>query len=537
MTEDRSLRDGVSRRRLLAALSGAGTMAVAGCSEGASDPSDPSTAPTSSTETVTETATTTETTTTASATLRLQSLSLSRATVGQFQPATLTATVANTGGTTFDGYAAVDVDDTEVHSRGLSLEPGASTELSSEVTAGVVGDHEVALRALQYPDETRVIRASRTLSVSRYPDAFVGVDGTEFTCGGGSLYLNGSNDQQVVASQVPEERIDRVFRLAADLGMNVMRVFGFGVPWTNQPAQPSPGEYSERFFRRFDRIIAAAKRHGLRLVVPLVNNNNSVDSVSQYVSWVDGASEHNDFYEVEGCRTLYKQYVEHVLTRENSLTGLEYREDPTIMLWELGNELNCRWPKKYPLDWIREMGAHVKSLDDDHLLATGVRGLQWGAGGKQSWRDRITEDTTMVKSNRPAVVDAVSIHFYPDPSMADVEDPAGELRDIIRAGHEVVGKPVYLGEFNWGVRPDEGETVASRNERLSGWFDVAAEERLSCAIVHEISTPEISNLKSGNRGPHSIIPAEDDRTAEILRGHSEWARSTSTSFCPGGTSQ
>lgn len=524
MAEGSPGRDCVSRRRLLAALSAVGGTALAGCN-GASTPTDQST----------DTTTATATPTASPANLRLQSLSLARTTTGQFQPASLTAKLANVGGTTFNGFATVDVDGTEVHRREVTLDADASTELTAEVTTGVPGDHDVSMQVLQYPDETRVVGATRTVEVTRYPDAFVDVDGTEFTCGSGSLYLNGSNDQQVVASQIPEERIEQVFGLAADLGMNVMRVFGFGVPWTNQPAQPAPGEYSGQFFQRFDRIIAAAKRHGLRLVVPLVNNNRSVDSISQYVSWVDGASEHNDFYEVEECRTLYKDYVEYVLTRENPLTGLEYREDPTIMMWELGNELNCQWPKKYPLDWIREMGEHVKSLDDNHLLATGVRGLQWGAGDKQSWRDEITEETTMVKSNRPDDVDAVSIHYYPDPDMSDIEDPAGTLREIVRAGHEMVGKPVYLGEFNWGVRLEKGETIAIRNQHLGEWYDVAAEERLSAAIVHEISTPEISKIKSGSRGIHNIIPTEDERTAEMLRGHSEWVRSTSTTSCPGGT--
>lgn len=431
----------------------------------------------------------------------LASLSLSTTSLGQFQAATVTATLSNAGGSPFEGLAEVDV--------------GSDA------------------------DDAVVVEATRSFEVTRYPPQFVGVDGTEFTCGDGSLYLNGSNDQQVVATQVPEGRIEEVFSMAADLGMNVMRVFGYGVPPSEQAAQPSPGEYNEAFFQRFDRIVATAKRHGIRLVVPLVNNNREVDSISRYVEWVDGASEHNDFYEMDACRALYKDYVEHVLTRENSLTGLEYREDPTIALWELGNELNCVWPKKYPLDWIRDVGAHVKDLDRNHPLATGVVGLQWGddPNDKQSWRDGITEDTALIKSNEPDVVDVVTFHLYPDPHMDDVEDPDATFRDIIRASHEMLGKPTFVGEFNWGVRLEEGEELSSRAERLPRWYDVFAEEELGGTIVHEISTPAISELKSGSRGTHNIVPTEDDPVAEILRGHSELARSRSTSSCPGGTSQ
>ena len=37
----------------------------------------------------------------------------------------------------------------------------------------------------------------------------------------------------------------------------------------------------------------------------------------------------------------YKLWVSHVLERQNSRTGLRYRDDPTIMAWELMNEPNA----------------------------------------------------------------------------------------------------------------------------------------------------------------------------------------------------
>lgn len=38
------------------------------------------------------------------------------------------------------------------------------------------------------------------------------------------------------------------------------------------------------------------------------------------------------------CRDAFKNYVKAILTRRNSITGVLYKDDPTIMAWDLANE-------------------------------------------------------------------------------------------------------------------------------------------------------------------------------------------------------
>ena len=40
-------------------------------------------------------------------------------------------------------------------------------------------------------------------------------------------------------------------------------------------------------------------------------------------------------------RGWYKDWISHVLNRVNPLTGVAYKDDPTVMAWELGNEPRC----------------------------------------------------------------------------------------------------------------------------------------------------------------------------------------------------
>ena len=44
----------------------------------------------------------------------------------------------------------------------------------------------------------------------------------------------------------------------------------------------------------------------------------------------------------QACRALYVKRTEQLLHRVNSISGVSYRSDPTIIIWELCNECRCR---------------------------------------------------------------------------------------------------------------------------------------------------------------------------------------------------
>lgn len=52
----------------------------------------------------------------------------------------------------------------------------------------------------------------------------------------------------------------------------------------------------------------------------------------------------------------------------NSLTGVEYRNDPTIFAWELMNKSQAPlWRSEH---WTSAMSAYVKSPDPHHLVSS-----------------------------------------------------------------------------------------------------------------------------------------------------------------------
>lgn len=67
-----------------------------------------------------------------------------------------------------------------------------------------------------------------------------------------------------------------------------------------------------------------------------------------------------------------------------------YRDDPTIMIWELCNECRCRvtsLPRTQPLplhEWFRYIAPKVKQLAPRQLISTGGDGFYYSLGGDGS---------------------------------------------------------------------------------------------------------------------------------------------------------
>lgn len=254
--------------------------------------------------------------------------------------------------------------------------------------------------------------------------------------------------------------IDEVLEDAAAMGLKVVRTWGFcdGEYKDGFCFQPSPGVYDEPTFQQMDYIIQKAKQCGIKLVIPFVNNWNDMGGMNQYVKWAGGGS-HDDFYTNDTCKTIYKNYVRYFINRVNTLTGVAYKDDPTIMMWELGNEPRCTSDTTGAKlqAWIDEMAAFIKSLDSKHLLGTGMEGFYNGSEGSD-----------YIKNNQNPNIDICSAHLYPDHWSYTEAQCLAWIEDHARDAHEVLGKPFYLGEFGWMA---DQTSLAKRNQVYTDWYD------------------------------------------------------------------
>jgi len=214
---------------------------------------------------------------------------------------------------------------------------------------------------------------------------------------------------------------------------------------------------------KLDYLVWAARENGVRLMLPLVNNWTAFGGADQYVRWADG-DHHDDFFTDETIREWYKDWVEHLLTRVNPLTGIAYKDDPTIMLWEIGNEMRCSDSGPYPssdecgsdmiLAWAQEMAAHVKSIDPHHLVGFGGEGFLCTEPDSADTLFNCDESADPVVLLEDPNIDAHGIHVYPNHWLPTT--PTDDWEEwgawwIEQHGQiaEDAGKPYYIGEYGW----------------------------------------------------------------------------------------
>ncbi|OAY34054.1 mannan endo-1,4-beta-mannosidase 2 isoform X1 [Manihot esculenta] len=297
---------------------------------------------------------------------------------------------------------------------------------------------------------------------------FVTRNGTQFMLDGRPFYINGWNSYWLMDHSVEEDRKPRVSAMleaGAKMGLTVCRTWAFNDGGYNA-LQVSPGRFDERVFKALDYVIAEARQHGIRLLLSLVNNLKPYGGKTQYVKWAweegVGLSSSNDsFFFDPTIKRYFKNYVKTLLTRKNTITGIEYRNDPSIFGWELMNEPRCMSdPSGDTLqDWIEEMSAFVKSIDKNHLLTVGLEGFYGPKNPKrltvnpEDWASTFGSD--FVRNSKVPDIDFASVHIYPDHWIQGrtfeekLTFVSKWMLSHIEDGHYELGKPVFFTEYGF----------------------------------------------------------------------------------------
>lgn len=383
--------------------------------------------------------------------------------------------------------------------------------------------------------------AAQERSGRRARPGFVSTRGARFVIDNRPVRFVGAN-VAVIYGDEERERMPETLKQVASDGMTLVRVWAFGESgeddgqpggvardlWLQpHPFRRGPEDWNEEAFVNLDRVIAEAGRNNLRVQICLTNWWRDTGGVVRYLRWAglpDAADDSQPFginierampfYSNETVRRLYREHVRRIVARRNTVTGLLYRDDPTIFGYELMNEAQAptgRWAERRA--WVAEMSAYIKSLDPDHLVAPGT----WGY--RTSWERR-----EWLEEHRLPTIDYCDVHIYPrDDSDSFVDSPAA-LRGFLdnrAAAAFSLEKPLVLGEFGMGP---EGYKGSSQAEWYRAYFDSAAHAGIGGALFW-IMTPDARRGYSVSY----MTPRDEPIRAEIRRASELFAASRDSS--------
>jgi hypothetical protein len=140
--------------------------------------------------------------------------------------------------------------------------------------------------------------------------------------------------------------------------------------------QKTLGSFDENQLTHLDNFMDMARKNTLYIIFPFTHGlalATQNDSAFSNPGGVEG------LIHQPKLRAGFKNYMAKVITQINTVNGIKYSEDPTILSWMIIEEIVSfqfnypnGFPKVTPLeitDWLQENADYIKSIDTNHLIS------------------------------------------------------------------------------------------------------------------------------------------------------------------------
>ncbi|XP_023523796.1 mannan endo-1,4-beta-mannosidase 7-like isoform X2 [Cucurbita pepo subsp. pepo] len=292
-------------------------------------------------------------------------------------------------------------------------------------------------------------------------DGFVSTRGQQLILNGSPFYANGFNAYWLMyfgSDPSQRNKVSSAFEEAVKHGLSIGRTWAFS-DGGDSPLQYSPGSYNEKMFQS-------------------------------------------------------------ILTRINSFTGVAYKDDPTIMAWELMNEPRCPSdPSGNTIQaWIREMGSYLKSIDGKHLLEAGLEGF-YGQSRNQG-NPNFQVGTDFIANNQIPEIDFATVHSYPDQWLTGSTNQNQLsflntwLNEHIQDAQNILHKPVLFAEFGKSTKNSASD---QRDQLYNAVYSaVYSSARGGGAAVGGLFWQLLVEGMDSFRDGYEVILSENPSTANLI---------------------
>ncbi|MEN9909880.1 MAG: hypothetical protein RLZZ540_3039 [Bacteroidota bacterium] len=249
----------------------------------------------------------------------------------------------------------------------------------------------------------------------------------------------------------------------------------YGLP-LSPPFQYKNGTYNETLLQGLDFLLVEMGKRNLHAVLVLNNNWDWSGGMGQYVSWInktpvvdpsvnkkatwnDYLKSAGKFYELQEAQDIYRKYINMVVNRTNTFSKKLYKNDPTIMSWELANEPrpsndgDATEKMSIFIKWVDETASFIHSIAPNQLVTTGSEGS----------KGTLNSLDYTFQAHNTKNIDYVTFHMWPKnwgwykaetPDLENTKKKTAAYFDEHLALAKKLNKPIVMEEFGF-VRDGE----------------------------------------------------------------------------------
>ena len=305
---------------------------------------------------------------------------------------------------------------------------------------------------------------------------FIKVNNNHFIKNGKPYYFIGTNywyGGMLASKNGNRERLKKELDELKSLGITNLRVMataeGGDQDYTVIPAtQPTQGKYNQDLLEGLDFFLNELKKRDMDAILYLTNNWEWSGGMAKYLEWNGYGKVPNpnlkpntwpqfmsytaQFHQCEPCKNSFLEHIKFMLNRKNSVNGIPYKQDKTIMAWEVANEpriWNVENEKAFT-NWLNEVASTIKSIDKNHLLTT-------GSEGKAGSNDDIA---AFERTHNNPNIDYLTMHIWPKNwGWYNINDEKNSTEVAIKKTNDYIDehikvaqnlkKPLVLEEFGF----------------------------------------------------------------------------------------
>lgn len=371
-----------------------------------------------------------------------------------------------------------------------------------------------AKKAKKKSVKTKVVKTKKTAAIA---PKFITVNGTQFFISNQPYTFLGTNfwSAMNLAADIQggnKQRLIDELNTLQQLGINNLRIMALTEqpntePYRIAPANNNKAILNETLMRGLDLVLAEMKKRNMYAVLCLSNFWPWSGGLAQYQKWVgdieniaypmDTTASGNwdlymkntaQFYGSSKAVNMYLKAIEQVINRKNTITNTLYKNDATIMSWQLCNEPRGMNNVANYLKWIDTASSFIKSIDSNHLVSVGSEGLT---------SDSAYNGLPFIATHQFKNIDYTTAHlwiqnwgFYDPKRHAETYKKSIEFAEQYINKHielaAQLNKPFVLEEF--GIMKDNGryEPNASNNNR-NQYFDFIFNIIYKNSLLHKAS--------------------------------------------------